>query len=218
MGPASQLFVKSLLGAILLFCGFRLAWVGVGSESNLVGVLKHVVLVFVALAVGKFSGRLLHLQKGSNRLGQYARDKMQKAASPNRDRFSDGFFVCTLLYCAAPLAMIGPVVDGLNGFWVPLAVKAVMDGLGAVAFVVMFGAGVALSAVPVLVFQGTLAVAAARVLLPWLEKQDALGPFNTTAGFLMLCVAILVFDLKKIHVADYLPSLIFAPVFAVLLR
>jgi uncharacterized membrane protein YqgA involved in biofilm formation len=36
-------------------------------------------------------------------------------------------------------------------------------------------------------------------------------PVNATAGLLIFCVALIIFEVRKIEVTAYLPSLVFAP-------
>ncbi len=214
MSNANQIFFKNLLGALTLFAGLRLAWVGLAGSASFLLMLKQFLIVLVALTLGKLLGRLMHLQKASNHLGQFARDRMAKAAPTNPDRFSDGFIVCTLLFCAAPLGIVGAMSDGLDNFPLPLSIKAAMDGMGALGFAALFGAGVVFSAVPVLVFQGILSLSAQRFLFPLLEKHDLLDPVNTTSGFLIVCIALIIFEVRRIEVTDYLPALAIAPLLA----
>jgi uncharacterized membrane protein YqgA involved in biofilm formation len=215
---ANQLLFKVVLGAFAVLCGLRLTWISLGASNSFGMMLKQLLITVVALALGRITGRLLHLQKASNHIGQFARDKMTKATPKNRDRFSDGFSVCALLFCAAPLGIVGAMTDGLSGYFCPLAVKAVMDGLGAMGFVTMFGLGVLLSSIPVLAFQGTITLLCARFLLPFLEQHNLLNSFNATAGLLVFCVALIIFEIKRIEVTDYLPSLAFAPLLTYWLR
>jgi uncharacterized membrane protein YqgA involved in biofilm formation len=42
---------------------------------------------------------------------------------------------------------------------------------------------------------------------PW----PLLDAVNATDGLLIFCVALIILEVKKVRVADYLPSLIFAP-------
>jgi hypothetical protein len=93
-----------------------------------------------------------------------------------------------------------------------------MDGLAAMGFVSVFGWGVALSAVPVLVFQGTLTLFCERFLAPFLEARQLVDPVNATGGLLIVCISLLIFDIRKIELTDYLPSLVFAPLLAWWLR
>jgi uncharacterized membrane protein YqgA involved in biofilm formation len=44
-----------------------------------------------------------------------------------------------------------------------------------------------------------------------LEPHRLVDPVNATAGLLIFCVALIIFEVRKIEVTDYLPSLVFAP-------
>jgi uncharacterized membrane protein YqgA involved in biofilm formation len=209
---AHQFFFKSAIGAFTVFYGLRLTVLSF--SGPFLHILKQLVIVLMAMALGKITGRLLHLQKTSNRVGQFARERIARARPDNPNRFSDGFSVCGALFCVAPLGILGAIHDGLSGYFYPLAVKAVMDALAAMSFVAIFGPGVLFSAVPVLVLQGTLTLVCSRFLAPFLEAHGLIEPINAIGGLLIFCVALLIFEIKKIEVADYLPSLFFAPLLA----
>jgi uncharacterized protein len=212
----NQFFFKAALGAFTTFCGLRLTWASL--NGSFLAVLKQVVIVILALTLGRLAGRLLHLQKTSNRVGRFARERMAAVQPDSPNRFNDGFNVCALLFCVAPLGILGAVQDGLSGYFLPLVIKAVMDGLAAMSFVAMFGGGIVLSAVPVLVWQGTITILCARFLQPFLQAHALTDSVNATGGLLVFCVALIIFEIKKIEVTDYLPSLVFAPVLTWCLR
>ena len=44
-------------------------------------VLKQVGIILLSLMVGNLSGKLLHLQKASNRIGNLTRDRMARATA-----------------------------------------------------------------------------------------------------------------------------------------
>ena len=216
LSATNQGLIKILLGAFTVWFGVRLTWLSL--HGSLLQILKQLGIVVVSLMIGRLAGQLLHLQKASNRIGQFARDRMAAAQPGGPNRFSDGFSVCALLFCAAPLGIVGAVGDGLSNYFAPLAIKAVMDGLAAMGFVGMFGFGVLLSAVPVLVFQGTISLLCARFLAPLLQSHGLLDPVNATGGMLIFCVALIIFEVRKIAVTDYLPGLIAAPLLSWWLR
>jgi uncharacterized membrane protein YqgA involved in biofilm formation len=218
LSAANQSFLKVALGAFTAFCGLRLTWISLNLNGTVLQTLKQLGIVLLALVAGRLVGRLLRLQKTSNRLGQFARERIAAAKPDNPDRFNEGFRVCAVLFCAAPLGILGAIHDGLSGYISPLALKGVMDGLAAMGFVSIFGWGVVLSAVPLLVFQGTLTLLCARFLLPWLQAHNLVDPLNATGGLLIFCVALIIFEIRKIELTDYLPSLCFAPLFAWWLR
>lgn len=206
--PATQLALKVSMGAFAVFIGLRLTWFSL--NGGFLPILKQLVIVLLALILGKLAGRLLHLQKASNRLGQYARQRLAQTKPGDPQRFSDGFNTCALLFCAGPLAIIGAVPDGLSGQWQPLAIKALMDGLATMGFVSIFGWGPMLSALPVFAYQGTITLCVQQ-MAPFLKTHLLLDSVNAAGGLLVFCVALVILELKKIELADYLPSLAFAP-------
>ena len=131
---STQKFFKVTLGLVATAVGLRLTWVSLSAPFT--HGLKQLGIVVLALVLGKLTGRLLRLQKTSNRLGQFARERMASAKPDDPRRFSNGFNVCAILFCAAPLGIVGAICDGLavpgsaTGSFFPLAIKAVMDAIG----------------------------------------------------------------------------------------
>jgi uncharacterized protein len=212
LSPVNESFFKVALGVFTVFYGLRLTWISL--NGTFLQILKQLLIAVLALMLGKMAGRLLHLQKMSNRLGQQARERIAAIKPAESRQLSEGFKTCAVLFCAAPLAILGSVQDGLSGYYYPLAVKAVMDGLATMGFVSLFGWGVIFAALPVLVFQGTITLVCAQYLKPLLETHGLVDPVNAAGGLLVFSVALVILQLKKIELADYLPSLIFAPLIA----
>jgi uncharacterized membrane protein YqgA involved in biofilm formation len=187
-------------------------------NGSLLQILKQLLVVVIALMLGKMTGRFLRLQKWSNRLGRDARERITAIKPTDPRRMGDGFNICAALFCAAPLAILGPIQDGLSGYYYPLTIKAVIDGLATMGFVLLFGWGVMLAALPVLAFQGTITLLFSQILKPFLETHNLVDSLNATGGLLVFCVALVILELKKVELADYLPSLAFAPLLAWVFR
>jgi hypothetical protein len=206
-----QKALQGLLGVALVWFGLKLTWTSL--NGNFVQILKQLVIVLLAMALGQFVGKILRLQKLSNRLGQYA---TRVLASPGANPpFQLGFVLGTALFCAGPLAILGSAQEGLGDLLSPvLLIKTVVDGLTAMSFVTTFGWSVMVAAVPVLAFEGALirgtaflAVALGRSPLPLIDSIAA------TDGLLIFSVALIILEVRKVAVADYLPSLALAPFF-----
>jgi uncharacterized membrane protein YqgA involved in biofilm formation len=206
------------LGAFTVFYGLRLSWISI--SGSFFEILKQLAIVLLALILGKLTGHGLHLQKISNRVGQNAREQLSTARHGDPALFSKGFRTCAALFCAAPLGILGATQEGLSlsEYFYPLTIKAVMDGLASMGFVAVFGRGVLLSALPVLAFQGTITLLVARFLEPVLSFHDLLNSVNAVGGLLVFCVALVMLGLKRIALADYLPSLLIAPLLTLGLR
>jgi|SRR5947209_8832421 len=207
LSPARQVAIKGLLGVFTVYVGLKMTWLSLGGGVG--SIAKQLLIVLLSLTVGRITGRVLHLQKLLNRLGHYAKEKFSKAGPASPHHFSEGFITCTLLFCVGPMAILGAIQDGF-GHWQTLGIKALMDGLATMAFVTTFGPGAILSVVPVVAYQGSITLCA-NFLAPSLQDKALLDSVNATGGLLVFCIALIILELKRIELADYLPSLIFAP-------
>lgn len=214
-GPSARIEVrlKRILGVLVIYAGFSTTWKALG-HSGLSQVPKQLFIVFFSLILGNAIGMGLGLQRRLNSAGEFARKAMSNAQSGEGNRFSEGFVTCTLLFCVGPMAIIGAIEDGLGNNFKTLALKSVMDGLAAMAFAKTFGPGVLLSALPVLAYQGTITLAAGS-LSPFLnEHPDMLYALNAAGGLLVVCISVVILEIHKVPLANYLPTLIVAPLLA----
>lgn len=217
LSAQTQIFFKMMLGSACLFFGLRLTWLNVGGSFLM--VVKQLVIALLALTLGHALGKGIGLQKLSNRLGQYAR-KLIEANRPNDPhRFSNGMNACAILFCAAPLGILGAIHDGLSitdsnsSYFYPLAIKGLMDGLAMMGFVVMFGFGALLSALPVFVFLGTITMVTHVYLEPLLARP-IIEAIHAVGGLVICTVGVVIFEIRRVQLADYLPALIIAPLLA----
>jgi uncharacterized protein len=218
LSASAESQLRIILAACTVFLGLRLTWLSL--DGSVLQVLKQCAILILALMLGKLTGRLLHLQKISNRLGRQAQEQILAAQSSPFHTANEGFKPCAILFCAAPLGILGAVQDGLSfsRYFYPLCVKAVMDGFAAMGFVRVLGWGVLLSAIPVLAFQGTVTLVCAQFLAPFLAARGLLDSVNAVGGVLVFSVALVMLGLKRIELADYLASLLFAPLLTWLWR
>jgi uncharacterized protein len=200
---------KVLLGALTVFYGLRLTWLSL--HGSLGEIIKQLMIAVLSLMLGRLTGRLTQLQEVSNQFGQIARERIAGTAAGAGSDPGAGFKVCAALFCAAPLGIIGSVVDGLSGYFYPLCIKAAIEALATMGFVSMFGWGVMLAAIPVLALQGSITLLCAEFVRPWLAAYSLTDSVNAVAGLLVFSVALVILDLKKLELANYLPSLLFAP-------
>lgn len=215
LSAQTQAFFRSMLGAAAIIFGLRLTWLSVGGSIGV--TFKQIFIALLALILGRLLGKLLHIQKASNHLGRYARGVIESHRPSDPHRFSNGMNVCAVLFCAAPLGILGavhsslPTDNGGMGHWQMLAVKALMDALAMMGFAAMFGVGELLSALPVFVFQGTITLACGLSIEPILRTHQLLDSVNATGGLLVTMISVVIFEIRRVELADYLPALAVAP-------
>ena len=173
-------------------------------------------LMLLSLGIGKWLGAKIGIQRRLNTLGASARKKFTKAAEDKDEKHppSEGFITCSLLFCVGPMSLLGPIQDGLTGDIQILAIKSVMDGVSTMTFATTFGWSVLFAALPVLIYQGSLTLLASGVK-QWLdalpEAALLLDSVTATGGFIVLCIPLLLLEIRRIQLADYLPALVIAP-------
>jgi hypothetical protein len=218
----TQIFFRAALGAFTIFFGLQLVWLSV--DGTFVPALRQIFTAALAVTLGFWVGKLLHLQKLSNRLGRFAGGLIASAQSNAPRKGSGGFNACAVLFCAAPLGLVGAVTDGLptqggqSGYFWLLAIKAVMDGLAMTGFVKLFGWPSALSAFPVFAFLGGITLACRLWVRPFLETHALVDPVNATAGLVVCAIALMIFEVRRVELANFLPALAIAPLLAWLLE
>ena len=209
LAPRHQFFLKTALGVLAIYAGFRMVWESVG--GTFWKVSGQCGLALLALVIGNLIGKALGLQKQSNKLGKYARDRFAKASDQGKPEAGDGFVTCAILFCVGPMSILGALQEGLRNDPKILLIKAVMDGMAAFAFVRVFGPGVLLSALPVLAYQGTLTLGA-RTLRPMLEQPAVWDGLTAVGGLLVASTSLVILEVKRVPLADYLPALVVGPV------
>ena len=207
-----QNFFRRALGVATIFSGLRLAWLNVNGTFG--SCAKQIFIALLAVTLGNWIGKFLRLQKISNRLGKFAANLISSAQSGAPRKNGDGFIACTILFCAAPLGLLGAVTDGLAGDFYLLAVKAVMDALAMTGFMKMFGWPAALSAFPVYFFLGAVTLGCQFWAKPCLEAHNLIDSVNLTVGLIACAVALVIFGIRKVELANFLPALAVAPLLA----
>jgi hypothetical protein len=211
--PAIEVRLKKILGVLVIYAGFSTTWKSLG-KTGFSQVPKELMIMLLALVLGNAFGMLFRLQEGMNRVGQYAKSLLIKADTESGNRFSEGFVTATLLFCVGPMAIVGAIEDGISGNYKILGLKSVMDGITSIAFAKTFGPGVMFSAIPVLAYQGTITLAA-QALKPFLDQHpELLYSISATGGLLVVCISVVILEIRKVPLANYLPALVVAPLLA----
>ena len=106
------------------------------------------------------------------------------------------------------MAIIGSLQDGLKGDTTILFAKSTLDGIIAIILTANLGIGVALSAVSVLLYQGTLTLLAG-VLEPVLTTS-LLNEVTATGGMLIMAIGVNMLKVVQIRISNLLPAVLWA--------
>jgi len=169
------------------------------------------MMLVVSIALGGLVGELLNLEGGLERFGKWLREK---SGSQKDRQFLDGFITATMTVCIGAMAVVGSVEDGIRGDYTILATKALMDFVIILVMAASLGKGCLFSAIPVGVFQGSVTLLA-RLIQPLLTEA-ALGGLSMVGSVLIFCVGVNLIWKNTVRVANLLPALVVAAVYALL--
>ena len=172
----------------------------------------NALIVLASLLLGGVIGEFIRIDDRLNALGGTLERRLERQGTAGN--FTKGFVTASLVFCVGPLTILGSIQDGLLGDYRLLAIKSLLDGFAGLAFASTLGIGVAFAALTVLIFQGSLSLAAMFVgsALGSVSKDTAwVVQLTATGGALMVGIGLLLLDLKRLRVANYLPAILLAP-------
>jgi uncharacterized membrane protein YqgA involved in biofilm formation len=189
------------------------------------GVGRYSALVLVgALVVGALLGEALRIEYWLERLGHWLQEvsynvpflaptpKVKSDEPGEKGRtLVEGFVTASLLFCVGAMTVLGSIQDGLGDPSL-LYVKAMLDGVAAVALATTLGVGVGLSVIPVLLIQGGLAVGATAA--EPLITDAVIGAIQASGGALILAIGLDLAGIKRLPVGNMLPAIVVAAVVA----
>jgi len=158
--------------------------------------------MILSLVIGSMCGSLLHLDKAINRLALFLKRKVKS----KNDSFSEGFITSFLLFCMGSLTILGAIEEGLGQPPTLLLSKSVLDGFSSIALAATMGAGVIFSALPLLLYQGSITIVTS--LVQHSLSSLMITELSAVGGVLLVGLGIDILGLKKISVLNMLPSLV----------
>lgn len=203
--------VTDALGLITLIIGaLNIVAITDADFVEVVGSSWTLLIVLGAVVIGGVIGSLLRIEGRLESFAGWLQRRLSRDnSSEARERFIEGFVTSSLLFAIGPLAILGSLNDGLGNGIEQLTLKSSLDLFAALAFAATLGWGVALSAVPVGIWQGflTLVGVFAGALLP----AAMIASITATGGVLLLGIGLRLLHVRQIAVGDLLPALIVAP-------
>lgn len=179
------------------------------------------LVIIGGLVLGGIAGELLQLELRLERLGQRFQALARrlpglspgKAAGPDGKGHDlvEGFVTASLLYCVGAMAVIGAIQDGAGQPQV-LLIKALLDGIASVVLATTLGAGVALSVVPLAIYQGGISLTASRIA-PYLTLP-VLATLTSSGGLLIAAIGLDLTGIKRLPIGNLLPGIFVAAVLA----
>ena len=168
-----------------------------------------ILVVIFSLLIGALIGSALAIEDRLESIGNKLKSRFSKNSSSN---FVEGFVSASLIFAIGPLAILGSISDGMGTGIDQLVLKSTLDGFAALAFAASLGWGVALSALPVGIYQ--FAWTAVGLFLGAILTNYQVAAMTAVGGILLIGISLRLLRIKQIAVGNLLPALAMAPLFA----
>ncbi|MBE5882942.1 MAG: DUF554 domain-containing protein [Lachnospiraceae bacterium] len=203
--------LNKVCGVCVLFLGIAGALEGMLTVEGSSVISGNSMLIVVSLALGALIGEFLNFEDKFERFGEWLK---VKTGNSNEKNFVDAFVTASLTVCIGAMAIVGAIEDGIFGDYSILATKAVLDLIIILVMTGSMGKGCAFSAIPVAILQGKVTLLA-RFIKP-VMTAGALANLSLIGSILIFCVGLNLVWGKKIRVANLLPAIVIAVIFAFL--
>lgn len=209
---------KRFQDILYMVCGISTLFIGIG------GVMEHMLridgsslctggtmMVLASLTLGSLLGEWVNIEQRLEQFGDFLKRKTGNSSDP---AFIDAFVTASLTVCIGAMAIVGAIQDGMTGDYSTLAAKSILDLVIICVMTASMGKGCIFSLIPVGLLQGSVTLLS--VVLKPIMTDAALHNLSYVGSILIFCVGLNLVWGKKVKVANMLPSVIIAVLWAFL--
>ncbi|WJQ00377.1 DUF554 domain-containing protein [Geobacillus stearothermophilus] len=185
---------------------------GIGLAVALLGIQmgmksEQFLIVIFSLVFGGILGEWWNWEEKLNRLGRWLE---KKVGGSGESGIAKGFVSATLLFVIGAMAIVGALDSGLRGDHSVLYTKAILDGFASVILTTTLGIGVMFSALPVVLYEGGIALLATQIerFVPREVLDSFIAESTAAGGILIMAIGLNMLGLTNIRVANLLPSIL----------
>lgn len=200
---------KKYQDALVIACGVCVLFIGI--QGALEEMLKGstALMLITSIALGALIGEIIDFEARFDHFGEWLK---KKTKSDGDVTFVDGFITTSFTVCIGAMAVVGSIQDGIFGDFSILLAKTILDTIIVMIMTASMGKGCIFSAIPVALFQGSITLLS-KLMQP-IMTESALANLSLVGSVLIFCVGLNLVWGKKVKVANLLPSLIFAVIWA----
>ncbi len=196
---------KSLTDAIIVGIGFFTVYMGImGLNSSVNSIIYLLSIIF-----GGIIGTALQIEEKLNKAALKVQNRFAKDDAENR--FASGLAGFFIMSCVGAFTIVASFNAGL-GDNTMLYTKSVMDFIVSLAMASTLGIGVLFAVIPTVLYEGLLVCFSS--VLSSLLGGTMIEAFSCMGAILTIAIGTNVAGVSKFKVVNYVPCLIFAPLFA----
>lgn len=196
-------------GVAVMFIGISGTIAAMMKVNGSTVTMNGTVMMIGSLAIGTVIGELIDIEGRFETFGEWLK---AKTGNDGDREFVNAFVSASLTVCIGAMAIVGAIQDGLTGNYTTLLVKAILDFLIVMVMTASMGKGCIFSFIPVGVLQGCVTLLA--TLLSPVMTAAAQTNLSLVGNVLIFCVGVNLIRPKTFRVANILPSVVIAVIWA----
>ena len=177
---------------------------------------QDMILLIVSISLGGYLGEMMQLEENIRKFAEWVQDKLSKEGSKNQ--LAEGFVSAVLIFCVGAMAVMGSLEAGLRNNHGILITKALIDGFASIILTTTKGAGVMLSALAILLYEGGIMLLA-QFVAPYLSESIVYA-MSAVGSLLLVALGLNLLELTKIKVMNFLPAMflqiVLIPIFSLI--
>ncbi|MDH2887065.1 DUF554 domain-containing protein [Bacillus cytotoxicus] len=203
LGKVLSNIPESMKGTVMHAIGLAVTVLGLqmGMKSEIF------LIVILSLVIGAVVGECLCLEEKLQKLGNWLE---KKVGSKGEGSISVGFVTATLIFAIGAMGVLGALDSGIRGNHNVLYTKAIIDGFISLILTTTLGIGVLFSAVPVILYEGGIALFATKIdrFVPEQLMNQFIIEMTATGGIMIFAIGLNLLGFIKIKVANLLPGIL----------
>ncbi|MDK2885598.1 MAG: uncharacterized protein PWP54_156 [Thermosipho sp. (in: thermotogales)] len=172
----------------------------IGLSISMILKTDNFLIVLGSMAIGGVLGEILNIEGTLKKIGD----------SIKEGDFSTGFVVSSLLFLIGPMTIVGSITAGLTGDGSLIYMKSLLDGISSIVLASLYGLGVMLSSLSVLIVQGSIVILSSK--LSFLTQGSYLNNLIAVGGLMVLGIGLKILEIKDTRVGNFLPALFVSPI------
>ncbi|MGF3115182.1 DUF554 domain-containing protein [Facklamia sp. P13064] len=194
-----------------LMHGIALCVLAIGIDGTLAG--ENTIVMILSIVVGAMIGESIDIDQKVTYGISLIEKKISKPGSDSQ--LGQGFISAAMIFCIGSMSILGSLESGLTGDNTTLYTKSILDGITAILLSSSLGAGVLLSAIPVIIIQGLLVILAG-FLAPILSVA-VVNEIIAVGSLLLIGLGMNILNITELKILNYTPAIFLPPIFLTLL-
>lgn len=172
---------------------------------------QETLVMIMSVVVGTLMGEWVDIDHKVIHGIEKIEQKLNKDGAAKYGNLSQGMISASMIFCIGSMAIVGSLESGLIGNHSTLYTKSILDGITSILLGSSLGIGVALSAIPVLLIQGTITVLA--TFIAPLLSQAVITEIISVGSVLLLGLGLNMIGLTQFKIMNFVPAILLPVLF-----